>query len=148
MLTLFVIISVTTVSCKNNGVSEEKQATAENTTDGTETSSLGSAQVEDKSEGDISDLDALGDIEAEKELFDVNLTVPAQYFGEFEQEKLLEEMCGTINSSLAEMISSENYPNFTDITANEDFTDFTVTTRSTEIPTATGLYLRKPCLKN
>lgn len=148
MLTLFVIISITTVSCKNNGVSEEKQATAENTTDGTETSSPGSAQVEDKSEGDISDLDALGDIEAEKELFDVNLTVPAQYFGELEQEKLLEEMCGTINSSLSEMISSENYPNFTDITANEDFTDFTVTTRSAEILTATGLYLRKPCLKN
>ncbi len=148
MLTLFVIISVTTVSCKNNGVSEVKQATAENTTDGTETSSPGSAQVEDKSEGDISDLDALGDIEVEKELFDVNLIVPAQYFGELEQEKLLEEMCGTINSSLSEMISSENYPNFTDITANEDFTDFTVTTRSTEILTATGLYLRKPCLKN
>ena len=32
-----------------------------------------------------------------------------------------------------EMVGSENYPNFTKIEANENFTEFTVTTKSAEL---------------
>ena len=38
-----------------------------------------------------------------------------------------------INSALAEMVGSEDYPNITEVTANDDFTSFTVTTTSTEL---------------
>lgn len=39
----------------------------------------------------------------------------------------------SINSSLKDMIGSENYPNFTNIIANDDFTSFEITTKSTEL---------------
>lgn len=38
-----------------------------------------------------------------------------------------------INTSLSELVGSNDYPNFTDISANDDFTEFTVTTKSTEL---------------
>ncbi len=88
MLTLFIMVSITTISCKNNDTPKEDQTPAENTTDETETVSADPTQVEGGSADDISDLDALGDIEVEKELFDVNLTIPAQYIGELDQAKL------------------------------------------------------------
>lgn len=119
-------------------------------------------------EGDISDLDAIGDIEVEENLFSVELTIPADYVGDTTQEELdvmaeengfksitlnedgsatyimtkaqhkemMEEMAANINTSLAEMIGSEEYPNFTAIEANEDFTEFTITTASTELDLA------------
>lgn len=111
-----------------------------------------------------SELKAIGDIEVEKELFDVTLTIPADYVGEKTQEELdadaaeygykvvlnddgtatytmtksqhkamLEDYRKELNTSLAEMVASEEYPNITDITANDNFTNFTVTTKSTEL---------------
>ena len=122
-------------------------------------------EPEESTEGDLSELDALGDIEVDEGLFDVELTIPADYVGETTQEELdaiaaedgyhsitlnedgsatyvmtkkqhkamMEEMTISINDSLAEMVGSENYPNFTDIKANDDFTEFTITTKSTEL---------------
>lgn len=104
-------------------------------------------------------------IEVEKELFDVTMTVPADFVGETTQEKLdqtakengyksitlnddgsatyvmtksqhkalMKETAASINKSLSEMVGSEDYPNFTDIKTNSDFTQFTVTTKSTEL---------------
>lgn len=46
---------------------------------------------------------------------------------------LLQETADSINQSLSEMIGSETYPNITDVHANDDFTSFTVTTKSTEL---------------
>ena len=123
--------------------------------------------VETKSttESDLSDLNSLGDVKVEKELFDVVITIPADYVGETTQEeleekakdsdihsitlnddgsatyvmsksqhkKLMQEMADNINNSLADMINSDDYPNITDIKANSDFTNFTVTTTSTEL---------------
>ena len=112
------------------------------------------------------ELDAIGDIEVEKELFDVSITLPADLVGEDttqedlnaaveegtfhsavlnedgsatyvmskrQHKKLMEETAASVNQSLDEMIGSEEYPSFVDITANENFTEFTVTTTSTEL---------------
>lgn len=88
MLTLLIMVSITTVSCKNNDAQKESQTTTKNKTDETETIPVDPEQAENRSKGDISDLDALDDVEVEKELFDVNLTIPAQYIGELDQAKL------------------------------------------------------------
>ena len=45
----------------------------------------------------------------------------------------LQEMSDSINESLAGMVGSEEYPSFTAIEANDDFTVFTVTTTSTTL---------------
>lgn len=105
-----------------------------------------------------------GTVKVEKELFDVVLTVPADFVGEATQEELDEragslgykiklnedgsatytmtksqhrEMMGEMKKSMDEtiskMIGSEDYPTFIDIKTNDDFTQFTVTTTSTEL---------------
>ncbi len=56
-----------------------------------------------------------------------------------QHKELMSELSDKINSTLAEMINSENYTNITDITANDDFTKFTVTTTSTELSLAESL---------
>lgn len=120
---------------------------------------------QESTEGDISELESLGDVEVEKELFDVTLTIPADYIGEITQEdldksaeengyksitlnddgsatyvmtksqhkKVMENITENINQSLSEMVNSEDYTSFTDIKANSDFTEFTITTTSTEL---------------
>lgn len=50
-----------------------------------------------------------------------------------QHKELMSEMTNEFNSSLAEMVGSEDYPNFTSIEANSDFTEFTITTTSTEL---------------
>lgn len=116
-------------------------------------------------ESDLDELDALGDIEVDKGLFNVELTIPADYIGDQTQDELdqiadeygyqsitlnsdgsatykmtksqhkalIEEYRTTINEGIDEMIGSEDYPNITKIESNEDFTEFTVTTKSTEL---------------
>lgn len=113
----------------------------------------------------MEDLESIGDIEVDKNLFDVVITMPADLVGETTQEeldqqaaesgvhsitlnedgsatyvmskeqhkKLLEETRQSIQSSLDEMVGSEDYPNITSIEANDNFTSFTVTTTSTEL---------------
>lgn len=129
------------------------------------TADVSSETVESSTEDDLSELDAIGDVEVDENLFTVELTIPADYIGEKTQEELdeianehgyksitlnddgsatyvmskkqhkemMEEMAANINSSLADMVGSENYPNITEITANDDFTEFTVKTTSTEL---------------
>ena len=53
-----------------------------------------------------------------------------------QHSKLLEETRTSINSSLAEMVGSDEYPNFTNIEANDDFTEFAITTKSTKLDLA------------
>lgn len=102
-------------------------------------------------------------IEVEKELFDVQITLPADFVGETTQEDLdaesdhfhsatlnedgsvtivmskkqhkalMQELADEINETLAEMPGSEDFPNITNIETNDDFTVFTVTTKSTEL---------------
>lgn len=108
---------------------------------------------------------AVGDIEVEDNLFDVTITLPADFsegvtqesldastqLGKFhsavlnadgtvtytmsktQHKKMLQEMSDSIRQSLSEMIQSADYPNITGIEANDDFTQFKVTTTSTEL---------------
>ncbi len=109
-------------------------------------------------------IEALGDINVEKGIFDIELTIPAEYVGETTQEeldkdaaeygykvtlnsdgtatykmtksqheKILEDMAESFNQELDKMIGSEEYPNFTKIESNDNFTEFKVTTKSTEL---------------
>ena len=50
-----------------------------------------------------------------------------------QHKDLLEEYSAQINTSMNEMVGSENYPNFTNIEANDNFTEFTVTTKSSAL---------------
>lgn len=47
--------------------------------------------------------------------------------------QLMKDIADSIKKSLSEMVGSEEYPNVTGISANDDFTVFTVTTTSTEL---------------
>lgn len=112
---------------------------------------------------DISELDSLGDLEVEQQLFDVTITIPADYVESTTQEELdeavkehgykatlnedgsatyvmtksqhkemMKELTSSMQESLDGMAGSEEYPNITSVTANSDFTEFTVTTKNSE----------------
>lgn len=51
---------------------------------------------------------------------------------EAQHEEMLADMYDTLNETLTGMIGSAEYPSFSSVTANEDFTKFMVTTISTE----------------
>lgn len=51
---------------------------------------------------------------------------------EAQHEEMLADMYNTLNETLTGMIGSAEYPSFSSVTANEDFTKFMVTTISTE----------------
>lgn len=48
-------------------------------------------------------------------------------------KQMLQDFADSINGELEAMVGSEDYPNFTAIEANDDFTSFTVTTKSTTL---------------
>lgn len=50
-----------------------------------------------------------------------------------QHKEMMTSMADTIDSSIKELIGSKDYPTFKDIKANEDYTEFTVTTTSTEL---------------
>ena len=50
-----------------------------------------------------------------------------------QHKKMLKEMADGFNQALDEMVGSEDYPNFTEIKTNDNFTDFTIRTKSTEL---------------
>ena len=52
---------------------------------------------------------------------------------EKQHKKMMDELAATIEDSLNQMIGSEDYPTFTDIKMNDNFTEFTITTTSTEL---------------
>ena len=106
-----------------------------------------------------------GEVEVEKELFDVVITLPADLMEGTTQEELdesvaegmyhaaalnedgsvtiemskrqhrkyMQEMAADLEKSLQEMVGSEDYPSFTEVKAENDYTHFTVTTTSQEL---------------
>lgn len=48
-------------------------------------------------------------------------------------KEMMVEMKKGIDEGLNELIGSEEYPNFTNVTANKDYTSFTITTTSAEL---------------
>ncbi len=121
-------------------------------------------ETTETSDDGMKELEALGDVNVDKGLFNVTLNIPKDYVGETTQkeldelakekgfksitlnsdgsatyvmnkaqhEELLSGIRESINSSLQEMVGSEEYPNITKIEANDDFTSFTVTTKNQE----------------
>lgn len=111
------------------------------------------------------DLNNLGNINVEQNLFTVTLNIPKDFVGDTTQEELdnigkekgfhsiklnndgsatyvmtqaqhdqmMSEYRNQINGELSKLISSENYPNFTKIESNNDFTEFIITTKSKEL---------------
>lgn len=53
-----------------------------------------------------------------------------------QHKKMMTEITEGINMELQGMVGSEDYPNFTKIEANSDYTKFTITTTSTELDLA------------
>ncbi len=56
-----------------------------------------------------------------------------------QHQKFLDEYKQQIMNSIDEMIASESYPNFTNIETNDNFTEFTITTKSTELDMAESM---------
>lgn len=112
------------------------------------------------------DLEAIGELEVDQNLFTVEITVPADFLGEgITQESLDADVAASnyisaklnddgsvtyvmtkavhdemmvgvrdnIQQALEEMVGSEEFPSFTKVEANDDFTQFTVETTSTEL---------------
>lgn len=163
LITALLATTLVLTSCGNSANEGSQPSTPESTNATNDSPESGSCSSNTES-GDLSDLDALGDIEVEENLFTVKLTIPAEYIGETTQEELdagaqeygyqitlnddgsatylmtkaqhkemLADLAAQINNSLDELVGSDNYPNFTDIKANSNFTEFTVTTKSTEL---------------
>ena len=156
IVTILLISSLTLTACGSNNQVQSSSAPSTQTVEEADTQGT---------ENDISELNAIGDIDVDKNLFDVTITVPADLVGDTTQEeldakaadsdihsitlnddgsatyvmsksqhkKMMQELADNINSTLSDMVGSEDYPNFTDIKVNSDFTNFTVTTTSTEL---------------
>ena len=158
-------ISLSALSGCGSQVEEAKPEAVKSTTLETEKSSEPEAEeTTENSDDGMKELEAIGDVNVEKGLFNVTLNIPRDYVGETTQkeldelakekgfksitlnsdgsatyvmnkaqhEELLSGIRDSINSSLQEMVGSEEYPNITKIEANEDFTSFTVTTKNQE----------------
>ncbi|MDE6016466.1 MAG: hypothetical protein K2H41_12350 [Acetatifactor sp.] len=150
VLSIILSLSMLLAACGSSGAPAPATSTVEPT--GTESSATDTSQ-------------ANPGIKVEKELFDVEITVPADFVGDSTQEDLdkicqehgyksitlnddgsatyvmtksqhkaaMDEMAASIRSSLEEMANSEDYPDYTSVTVNDDFTSYTVTTKATEL---------------
>ncbi len=166
---LLCVLSINFTACGTNNSESSERISKNNEPDKIETDS---EQIDQESAGNPTDdreeasenPDTIGDIDVDKGVFDVVLTIPAELVGETTQEELdekaseygykvtlnadgsatytmtksqhkemLENMEESFNQELNKMVGSEDYPNFTKIEANENFTEFTVTTKSTEL---------------
>ena len=152
LLILALTLAFSTTACKG----DSKEETSE---------PVKKEENSEKSDEITDDLEALGDVDVEESIFNVELTIPTEYIEGQTQEDLnkiseehgfksitlnpdgsatytmtkkqhkdlLEEYSAQINTSMNEMVGSENYPNFTNIEANDNFTEFTVTTKSSAL---------------
>jgi len=158
-------ISISAISGCGSQVEEAKPEALKSTTAETEKSSEpATEETTETSDDGMKELEALGDVNVDKGLFNVTLNIPKDYVGETTQkeldelakekgfksitlnsdgsatyvmnkaqhEELLSGIRDSINTSLQEMVGSEEYPNITKTEANEDFTSFTVTTKNQE----------------
>ena len=122
----------------------------------------GGDNSDDPQDEDMKALEAMGDVEVDKGLFNVTLNIPADFIGETTQEELdktvkekgfksatlnpdgsvtyvinkkqheemLKDVRKSIDEGLAEMANSEDYPTITNVTANDDYKSFKITTKS------------------
>lgn len=86
---IMILLATTTIlsACGNNSTQESQPAISEST-NVTNDSYDTDSNSNDIENDDLSDLNALGDIEVEENLFTVELTIPADYVGKTTQEEL------------------------------------------------------------
>lgn len=165
LVPIVMIISLVICACGNidqeTSIAISEETNVQNTENATATAT-------NEVDNAISEIESIGDVEVDKNLFDVTLTIPKDFVGDITQEELdkatqekgyksatlnddgsvtyvmtkeqhkelLSAISISIDQGLADMISSEEYPEITDISANEDYTSFTVTTNNTELSLA------------
>lgn len=153
-LTLALLLVLSLAGC---GSSEPQTSATTQATDSTSTTETTTG---------FEDLEAIGELEVEQNLFTVEITVPANFLGEgITQESLDADVAASnyisanlnddgsvtyvmtkavhdemmvgvrdnIQQALDEMVGSEEFPSFTKVEANDDFTQFTIETTSTEL---------------
>ena len=76
LVATILILSMALSGCGSNGSAD------------TAATSTQKAEDTSSTEDAFSDLDALGDVEVDKNIFDVTITVPADYVGDVTQEEL------------------------------------------------------------
>ncbi|MCR5603004.1 MAG: hypothetical protein K6G27_04800 [Lachnospiraceae bacterium] len=141
------------------GSKDAESATKQDTTEAGD----GGDNSDDPQDEDMKALEAIGDVEVDKGLFNVTLNIPADFIGEITQEELdktvkekgyksaklnadgsvtyvinkeqhkemLEGVNKSIDEGLAEIVNAEDNSSITNVTANDDYTSFTITTKST-----------------
>lgn len=158
---LFVGLIIALLTACNDGAAATQMETtvAESTPE--ESTSIDSSEEQETR----SDLEAMGDFNTEKGLFNVELNIPKEFVGEKTQDELdttakelgyksitlnddgsatyvmtkkqhktmMDGVKESLNSTLQDMVGSEDYPNYTNISTNADFTEFEITTKSTEL---------------
>lgn len=158
IMAFIVVLSSTACGSNNSDSKSEKKVSEEEIESSNKKPEEASDEIID------SELESLGEIEVEKELFDVNITIPAEFMEGKTQEDLdasaseygyravlnddgtatytmtksqhkalMDDYSKQLNEELQAMVGSEEYPNFTEITSNDNFTNFTVKTTSTEL---------------
>lgn len=152
MVSLALIMAIPLTACGGDGEQDPEESTQ------------ASAQPEvSESVTPIEDLDGL---EVEQGIFNVEITVPADFLDEgitqadldaeaeesgfksatlnsdgsatyvmtkSQHNEMMRGISESIDQALSDMENSEDYPTFTDVTANDDYTEFTVTTTATEL---------------
>ncbi len=161
---LSVILITLLVGCGSTSAEETTKNVEEvaNTAETTVNETVDNA--EESLDEAVSELEAIGDVDVDKGIFDVELTIPADFAGEVTQEQLdesvkekgyesaklnsdgsityvmtkaqhkelLDTISKSIDDSLQDMVGSSDFPNITAVTANEDYTSFTITTKNSE----------------
>lgn len=170
---LCILLAISAISISACGKSESSSTNIKDSTQ-TSISETEGEDSKDNSDTDrdsssqdtvLDEIEAVGDIEVNKNIFSVKLTIPEEFIGETTQEeldkvvkekgyksaklnkdgsvkyvmtkkqhnemmKLIEE---SLKDSLDDMIGSEDYPNITNIEYNDDYTNFVITTTSSEL---------------
>ncbi|MBE6004633.1 MAG: hypothetical protein E7232_11225 [Lachnospiraceae bacterium] len=130
-LTFAIVLSA--LSGCGSQVEEAKPEVVKSTT--TETEKGTEPETEETTETSDDGMKELDELAKEKGFRSITLNSDgsATYvMNKAQHEELLSGIRDSINSSLQEMVGSEEYPNITKIEANDDFTSFTVTTKNEE----------------
>ncbi len=67
------------------------------------------------------------------------LSLAACEMSKSKHNELIKKVTAEIDQALEDMIGSEEYPNITNVEHEDDYSSFTVTTKSTELDTAESL---------
>ena len=166
VIILSTIIAASVVSCgKQDNIKDENSDNSDSVTSTVSTMEESSEETKESSEQTQS-LDDLSGLNVEKNIFDVEFTVPADFVEEGttqadldkeveeygfqsavlnddgtvtyvmtkeQHQKMMDEMKVNLDQSLSEMIDPETFPTFQKITANDDYTEFTIQVSSSEI---------------